>query len=240
MDADKGQLRYAGALLGLVIAGLILAAHLAYVYLADPERFPVNTIKVAASYQHVSHKELETLLESYANYSFFLLPVTKLCKDLKTLAWVDEAHVERIWPDIVKVSLVEKIPIAIWNNALMSEKGDIFNPGVVARDWSLPELKGAANQMQQVLHVYQKMSKILTAYGLSIAKLTRRKNDAWELTLANGVTLRLGKQDLAHKLERFCKAYPAVFRDKLDTLASVDLRYPRGMAVQWKSNPGGT
>ena len=61
-----------------------------------------------------------------------------------------------------------------------------------------------------------------------------RDNQAWELTLRNGVELHLGKRDLEKRLLRFCKAYPAVFAEKLNLLSSVDLRYARGMAVQWK------
>ena len=50
--------------------------------------------------------------------------------------------------------------------------------------------------------------------------------------------LRLGKRDLELRLQRFCRAYPVVFADKPDELSSVDLRYARGMAVQWKQQSG--
>ena len=98
----------------------------------------------------------------------------------------------------------------------------------------MPHLSGPINQQQEVLQVYQKMSKILSMYGLVVASLELRKNHAWEMGLANGVQLRLGKRDLETRITRFCKAYPAVFADRVEQLASVDLRYPRGMAVQWK------
>ena len=71
-------------------------------------------------------------------------------------------------------------------------------------------------------------------YGLHAASLQLRDNQAWELSLTNGVQLRLGKRDLEKRLLRFCKAYPVVFADKPEQLTSVDLRYARGMAVQWK------
>lgn len=234
MDADKGQLRYASALTLLIVCALFLAAHLVYLYVADPHRFPVNTVKIAANYHYISHKQLEAVLDNYADSSFFSLPVTKLQKELMALEWADQVQVERIWPDILKITLVEKIPEVIWNDAMLTENGEIFNEGGVQTDISLPRLKGAPNQAQQVLQVYRKMSKILTTYGLQAAELEWRGNEAWELTLSNGVQLHLGKQDPETKVARFCKAYPAVFAERSDQLASVDLRYPRGMAVQWK------
>ena len=148
-----------------------------------------------------------------------------------------KVYIERVWPDILKITMIEKEPIAKWNNALLTEDGEIFNEGH-SDDEKLPELKGPVKQHQQVLQVFKKMSKILSIYGLHAASLEWRDNQAWELTLANGVQLRLGKQDLETRIIRFCKAYPAVFAEKSGQLASVDLRYPRGMAVQWKKETG--
>ncbi len=54
------------------------------------------------------------------------------------------------------------------------------------------------------------------------------------LLINKDTKIYLGKKEIAARLTRFCKAYPAVFAEKADQLASVDLRYSRGMAVQWK------
>lgn len=234
MDKGRGRLRYTGVLTLLIVCALFLSARSVYLFLADAQRFPINTVKIAASYQHISHKQLETLLEAYNQYSFFTLPVSRLKQELQTLEWAQEIRIDRLWPDILKISLVEKTPVAIWNQSMLSESGELFNEGGVFDDNSLPHLSGPDNQQQEVLQVYQKLSKILTTYGLQPATLNWRSNAAWELGLANGIQLRLGKRDLEMRVQRFCKAYPAVFAEKPDQLASVDLRYPRGMAVQWK------
>ncbi|ASQ44945.1 cell division protein FtsQ/DivIB [Legionella clemsonensis] len=233
MDADTGKLRYASFLTLLIICALFLAARLIYLYLADSKRFPINTVKIAASYHHITHKDLESVLTKYLDSSFFSLPVAKLYADLSAFDWSNKVQIERIWPDTLKITLVEKVPAATWNNAMITEEGELFNQGG-RLDASLPHLSGPANQQKEVLQVYKKMSKILSIYGLHAASLEWRNNRAWELTLANGVQLRLGKRDLETRIIRFCKAYPAVFAEKSEQLASVDLRYPRGMAVQWK------
>jgi cell division protein FtsQ len=98
----------------------------------------------------------------------------------------------------------------------------------------MPRLKGPLSQQTEVLQVYEKLSKILTMYGLNATGLHLRDNQSWVLLMDNEVKIYLGKKELEARLLRFCKAYPAVFAQKADQLASVDLRYPRGMAVQWK------
>lgn len=237
-DADADNPNYVGLLLLLIISALALAGRLGYLYLADTERFPITTIKVAASYQHVTHKELETVLAKYLSASFFALPVSQLQNELNSINWIESAYVERVWPDTLKIQLVEKQPVAIWDDSLMTRDGTLFNQGVIPTDLEIPKLKGPLPQQLEVLQVYEKLSKILSLYGLNASGLQLRDNQAWVLVLSGGIKIYLGKKEIETRLQRFCKAYPAVFAEKVDQLASVDLRYPRGMAVQWKQQMG--
>ncbi|MGM9452601.1 cell division protein FtsQ/DivIB [Legionella bozemanae] len=233
-DVDSGNLRYICWLLVLSLSAIFLACRLGYYYVSDAGRFPVTTIKVAANYEHVTHKELESVLSKYLSNSFFTLSVRALESELNELSWIDTATVERVWPDTLKIRLVEKKPVAIWDNALMTEDGRLFNEGAVPEGLNLPRLKGPLSQQAEVLQVYKKLSKILSMYGLNATGLYLRENQSWVLLLGNGIKIYLGKKELEERLLRFCKAYPAVFAEKIEQLSSVDLRYPRGMAVQWK------
>ena len=78
----------------------------------------------------------------------------------------------------------------------------------------------------------------MSKYDIKAAGLHLRDNQSWVLLLGNNLKIYLGKKELEERLLRFCKAYPAVFAEKSDQLSSVDLRYPRGMAVQWKQQTG--
>ena len=235
MGTETGRLRYASILTVLSVCALLLTARLMYSFLADAQRFPIGTVKIAANYQHIKRKQLESVLSAYLNTSFFSLPVRQLHSDLLALDWSDQVYIERIWPGTLKITLVEKLPAAVWNDALMTDSGELFNVGKDFSDITfLPKLKGPADQQTEVLQIYQKLSKLLSTYGLHAASLQLRENQAWDVTLSNGIQLRLGKRDLEKRLLRFCRAYPAVFADKPEQLTRVDLRYARGMAVQWK------
>jgi cell division protein FtsQ len=218
---------------------LALTGRLVYFFLADARYFPINTVKIAATYQHVTRQQLESILSKHLNQGFFGFSTHALTHDLLALAWSEDIDVQRIWPDAVKITLTEKEPVAVWNGELMTENGYVFHPEHAADERErLPQLTGPQTQQKDVLQNYQKFSKLLTAYGLSANALQLRDNQAWDLFLANGVLIRLGKRDLEQRLLRFCRAYPAVFADKSEQLSSVDLRYARGMAVQWKQQTG--
>ena len=233
-DSDSGNVRYNCLLWGLSLSALLLAGRLGFCYLSNAEHFPITTIKVAASYEHVTHKEVEGILAKYVGDSYFSLQVSALKNELDEMSWVDTAVVERVWPDTLKIQIIEKKPVAIWGNALMTEDGKLFNEGSVPTDLKMPKLKGPLAQQEEVLQVYEKLSKILSTYGLNASGLHLRDNQSWVLLMGSDVKIYLGKKELEERLLRFCKAYPAVFAEKAEQLASVDLRYPRGMAVQWK------
>ncbi|HAT8178513.1 TPA: FtsQ-type POTRA domain-containing protein [Legionella pneumophila] len=238
MEVNSVGLRYLTIMGLLILSALLLAGRLGYLYLADAERFPITTIKVAATYEHITHKELENVLAKYLDASFFLLSVKGLQSELNSMSWIDTAYVERVWPDTLKIKLTEKKPVAIWGDALMTRDGTLFNQGSVPSGLDIPKLKGPQSQQLEVLQVYEKLSKILSSYGLNASGLYLRDNQSWVLLLNHGVKIYLGKKELEERLLRFCKAYPAVFAEKADQLAGVDLRYPRGMAVQWKQQMG--
>ncbi len=235
MSAETGRLRYTSLLTILIVCALFLTARLGYLFLADANRFPISTVRIAANYQHITRKQLELVLSNYLNASFFSLSVRRLHKDLLALDWCERVYIQRIWPDTLKITLKEKSPVAIWNDALMTADGELFNAGKEQTDALLPRLSGPKQQRIDVLQIYQKLSKLLSIYGLHAASLQLRDNQAWELSLTNGIQLRLGKRDLEKRLRRFCRAYPVVFADKPEQLSSVDLRYARGMAVLWKT-----
>ncbi|MCX7090363.1 MAG: cell division protein FtsQ/DivIB [Legionellales bacterium] len=223
----------------LVVCALLLMGRLAYLYLADPINYPISTFKVEANYQHITRNCLEKILEKYTHKGFFSISVRDLHAELSALEWADKIKVERIWPDTLKIKVVEKRPVAIWNRVLMTEDGLLFD--LSPAEWQkeanvehLPELNGPKDQQVEVLQMFRKLSKLSESYGLHTNSLALRDNQAWELGLGNGVLLRLGKRDIESRLERFCLAYSAIFGDKFDRLAVVDLRYMHGMAAKWK------
>ena len=207
---------------------------LTYIYVSDPWRFPVKTVKIAASYQHIPRDQLKQLLFQYARDGFLTLPVQSLEHDLIAIPWTQSVSIERVWPDILQITLREKQPVAEWNHMWITASGDELPVDNNTSDPGFVRLSGLPEQKITALSIYEHLKPVFAGCGLSVDFLQLHENQACDLLLKNGVQLHLGKRDIEQRALRFCHAYPAIFSPKIEQLASVDLRYARGMAVQWK------
>ena len=61
---------------------------------------------------------------------------------------------------------------------------------------------------------------------------------AWELDLADGITVRLGSRQVDERFERFMVTAVKLIAQRADDIAYVDMRYSNGFAIGWRS--GGT
>ena len=75
---------------------------------------------------------------------------------------------------------------------------------------------------------------MLAPLGLNVTRLQLSERRAWRMTLNDGLELRLGRDGVERRLQRFVEVYPGVLKQQLARIAAVDLRYTNGFAVQWK------
>ncbi|MDQ5883989.1 MAG: cell division protein FtsQ [Pseudomonadota bacterium] len=236
MDTDIQTKTSKNWLIILFVFAIILTARLAIMIISDSQYFPINVLKIEAPYHYLTRDKIQELIAPYMNQSFLMFSEEKLQEDFKKNAWVEKITVNKIWPDRVIVQIIERFPVAFWNNMLLSDKGDLFIPEKIDFLSEIPRFQGPEDQQKEVLHIFKKLSKLLLANDLVINELRLRDNHSWELTLSNGVTIRLGKHDVEGRLRRFCQVYPKWFATSFERISFIDLRYPHGLAVSWKKN----
>ena len=217
----------------LSLFALILLIRLLLMLISSKDLFPINGLKIEAPYHFISRHHIQKILQPYLNQSYLMFSEKKLKKDIKKIPWAETVNVKKTWPDRIVVQIMERIPVAIYNNMLLSEKGDLFKSLKTKKFSDYPRFYGPNTQQKDVLHIYEKLSKLLKTQDLFISEIHLRENQAWDITLSNGVILRLGKQDIEQRLSRFVQVYSKLFAARFDRISSIDLRYSSGIAVNW-------
>ena len=234
MDGNTNTKVNGNWLTALIVFAVLLTIRLVVIVIYDPEFFPINVLKITAPYQYLSREQIQNIIAPYSHKSFFVFSEKNLQEDFKKNPWVEKISIQKKWPDSVNVQILERFPVAIWDNMLVSDKGDLFRPEEFESFADKPHLVGQKYQVKELLHIFEKLSKLLIVQDLFIQEFRIRDNQSWEIVLSKGVIIRLGKHAQEERLNRFLRVYPKLFAMSFDHVSIIDLRYPDGIAVKWK------
>lgn len=219
----------------LVLVLLTLSVIQGLDWLQDPYRFPLRVVEIEGEIRYLEKPALQQGLAPHLDAGFFGVDVAAVRTVVEGLPWVYEARVQRVWPDVLSVSIVEQDPIARWGeDGLLNRYGEPFVPAQLPELPGLPRLAGPAGHEQGVLEQYQAMARALGALDMQVARIELDPRRAWHVELANGVRLEFGRTDARRRLQRFVRSYRDVFAERLDELRCVDLRYSNGFSVDWR------
>lgn len=210
-----------------------------FYYINQPNQspyFPIRVVNVIGA-KHMDHVDVQKILSPLVSHGFFGVEVNGIKNRLTQLSWVSRVTVRRIWPDQVWVTIVEKNPVAQWNgNSLLNATGDTFVPDVSSSALvDLPQLVGPEGKQGYVLQYYNEINQLLTGLHFSVSRLELTSGRVWNITLSNGMKLTLDHKDFLTRFGHFVKVYPRVVGAHASEIDYVDLRYPNGLAVKWKT-----
>lgn len=200
---------------------------------------PIKTVEVGGQFQRVAGVTIESAVKPFRGAGFLSVDLDALQKALEQISWVDRARVERRWPSTVRVVITEHIPAARWGEAgLMNTRGELFLRDARHIPPELPQLIGPDGTEEEVAALYLETYPRLLSVGMRLAKVELDPRGAWQLTLANGVRVRLGRQEVHQRLERFIRVASPMVAARTGEVSYIDLRYSNGFSVGW--NPAAT
>ncbi len=220
--------RFAGALAALAALGMLLAAGLDQ---------PVRSIVIDGPFQRVAAVEVQQAAHGALKGGIVSADLDRLRTAVEALAWVDRARVQRLWPDRIRVEIVEQQAAARWGeDSLLNTRGELFATGVSLVPPELPRLDGPEGTEEQVAQRYLAIQDRLSKLGFQVSALRLDARGAWEFDLATGVTVRLGRRQVDERMDRFVQFGAPVVAGRAAEVRYVDMRYSNGFAIGWRGN----
>ena len=229
----------------LVLGGLIACFVLLRGLLDHDSRFRIGGAGniQAAGLVEVTRSEMLPVFGEDIGRNIFFVPLAQRRRDLEKIPWVEHATVMRLLPDQIRVSIVERQPVAFARNGQqigLVDAGGVLLPmsaeAMARHHYSFPVLTGIDPRdslagRKARMAVYQRMIADLDSGGEKISEQIS------EIDLTNPEDARVlmsepGSDIVAHFgddhfLERY-KRYKANIAEWLQQhphLAAVDLRY---------------
>ena len=183
-----------------------------------------------------NRKKFADIIYKHTARGFFHVQMGQLEQELKGLPWVYRATVQRLWPNTIKVKIIEQRPIARWGDSgLMNAYGEIFFPVATESYQSFPMLYGEEVRAKDLASVFENSLKQLQPLGLQLRGLFEDERQSKHLVLSNGLVLAIGDGDVSEKIARFITAHEQYLSPYLSEVEKIDLRYTNGLAVEWKN-----
>jgi cell division protein FtsQ len=206
--------------------------------MSSEESMPVTSIVIGGEIPFTNRQDIENAIEDVNLGNFFNVDVNHVQQKVAELPWVYSVSVRKKWPNELKIYVVDQTPIALWNgDFLINQYGKAFQADTTRLQSALPAFFGPEGSEDLALSNFVNLSKLLKFSELSIDELLLTERHSWQLTLKNGITLNLGRENKIERVQRFMDVYPQIMKTKEENqqVDYVDLRYDTGLAVGWKT-----
>ena len=194
--------------------------------------WPADNIEVEGEFRYWTAQQLGQELLWIKELNFFSLDVREVREQLEALPLIQSVQVKKIWPDSLVIKFKEDIPVARWNDqTLLNPVADKLQlPGRFDSS-GLPVLTGPENKEEQVMRQFQRLQQKLQVVGESVVSLRMNPVGSWQLQLANGWLVNLGREQQELRIRRLVELLKILPQEKV---AVVDLRYGKGAAIEWQ------
>ena len=214
---------------------LLLPLLLGGIYLnQSDEVLPIRSIQLQGDFEYLDQRELEATLRDYIGQGFFSLDIHQLRQALKANSWAESVSVRRVWPDKLRVVIREKKPVARWDDEnLLSDTAKVFR--AASKDFpQLPLVHADNHSPAWVLRQFHRLNARFEAVDERLVSLRVDSRGALDVELINGLQIKLGRDDIDHKVDRLVRIYQQQILPRREQIRRLDLRYSNGFAVAWK------
>ena len=215
----------------LLAAGIIVATY--YLSSSVLDR-PIDSIEISGPFQRVTALQIEEAISDELENGFVSANLDAIQQCIVVLPWIDQATVARRWPNRLRITVTEQVPAAVWGErGLLNVRGELFVISARHIPAELPRLSGPEDRSADVARRYLEVRERLIPVGLDLRRVHLDPRGAWEMTLQNGVEVRLGRRSIEPRTELFLNIVADIVMGRGADIEYVDMRYSNGFTIGW-------
>lgn len=227
----------------LLIAVVLMCLGAGVWWLARLPLFALQAITVEGEVTRNNALTLKSNVVPHLHGNFFTMDLALTRSAFESVPWVRSAVVHRVFPNHLRVSMLEQQPQALWGeegaSTMLNQQGQVFdaNVGEVEAE-SMPRLKGPDNQSPQVLAMYNTLRPVFQDVDMDIDELELSARGSWKVITSQKAVIELGRgqpQELVALLQDFLRTMGQVtsrYGRTPKSLVAADLRHKDGYALR--------
>ena len=198
---------------------------------------PIQSITIDGPFQRVSALQIEEAISNELKAGFLSASLTEIQDRIVSLPWIDQASVSRRWPGKLEISVSEQVPAACWGDrGLLNTRGELFVTNARHIPAELPRLSGPEGHSSEVAQMYLDVRERLIPIGLNLRSVNLDARGAWQLTLQDGIAIRLGRRNIDERADLFLQVVANIVSNREADINFIDMRYNNGFTIGWKKD----
>jgi len=221
-----------------IVAPLVAVAAVVATYLVSASMLdrPIRSIEISGPFQRVTALQIEEAISDELEDGFVSADLGGIQRRIVELPWIDQAMVARRWPSRLRITVTEQVPAAIWGErGLLNVRGELFVTDARHIPAELPRLSGPETRSADVAKRYLDVRDRLIPVGLDLRRVHLDARGAWDMTLHNGVEVRLGRRDVDARTDLFLDIVADIITGRAAEIQYVDMRYSNGFTIGWNN-----
>jgi cell division protein FtsQ len=203
---------------------------------------------------HLTREQIVSVFGADLERNIFRVSLAERQADLERLPWVAHATVMRLLPDVVRVQITERTPVAFVRQGsqigLVDGSGVLLDmPADAAGDphYSFPVLTGlssdeAASERAAKMEVYEQFLRELDGSGKhmtdSVSEVDVADPEDVKALITSGssdILVHFGQENFLHRYEEF-EQHLAEWKGQYPKLASADMRYEGQIVLEMQGD----
>tara|TARA_Y100001970_G_scaffold98028_1_gene123253 strand:- start:19462 stop:20121 length:660 start_codon:yes stop_codon:yes gene_type:complete len=189
-------------LLGLILLLMLFTSYTPNFNFNTDSNLNIKKIKIENNYI-LSSDEIEKKLDFLLSENLFLMNIDEIHRSLKELDFIDSFSVKKIYPNTIKINVIEKKPIAILQNKkkkyYISDRGDIIIFKKIKLFKSLPIVFGGETKFYSF---YKDILSINFPIN-NVEKFYFFESGRWDIILRNKKVVKLPINNYLPSLKNF-------------------------------------
>ena len=249
---------YRRVLVGVLVGGACATAigFAASYLLYSPQMLLLKPDQIGVQGNHIVAKEdIQKVFLRDRSKSVLRVPLDERRKQIEELPWVEDASLQRVLPNQLKVFITERTPIAFFRNgaelALIDAHGVLLDRPA-GEDFQFPIVTGLSDNMpreerEKRMKTYQEFLKSVelvkpgSSDKISELDLSNPRDLRAVLTglgngdSARGVTVHFGQSEFTKKYQMLVENFPQ-WQASAGEVRSIDLQYSKQVVVNPDTN----
>lgn len=216
----------------LIAVGIVFATYQLSLTMLDRE---ISSIEITGPFQRVTALHIEAAIAEEIESGFVGSDIDRIRENIVALPWIDQARVARRWPSRISISVTEQVPAAVWGESgLLNTRGELFVSDLRHMPAELPRLSGPDTHSSEVAARYLAVREELIPLGLDVRRVHLDARGSWDMTLGNGIDVRLGRRSVAQRTRLFLDVVANIITSRANDISYVDMRYGNGFTIGWE------